>query len=219
MKKLSSWLAIILLGLLTTGCATNRSEVTLNTTANRSMANVPSNGLKVVFKEVLDERRFQDGSSDPSVPSLGFEGSAQASSMVKERAVARKRNTFGKALGDVVLQEGQTVTKLVREVTTQALADAGYVVVSDGADASGAISIDVRIRQFWSWMTPGFWALTFENKIEVALDGGKGKNVIIHAYAQDSGQLGTDGAYISIVGKGLDDYRNKVTDWAKSAKF
>lgn len=219
MKNISSCIAIVLLGLNTSGCATNRSEVTLNTTANRAVVNVPSNGRKVVLKEVLDERSFQDGSSDPSVPSLGFEGSAQASAMVKERAVARKRNSFGKALGDVVLQEGQTVSKLVREVTTQALADAGYVVVSDVADAGGATSIDIKIRQFWSWMTPGFWSLTFENKIEAALNGGNGKAVIINAYAQDSGQLGTDGAYISIVGKGLDDYRKKVTDWAKSANF
>lgn len=218
MQKKFGLSAVMLCTVLAAGCATNRSEVVLTTGAERPVVAVENNGRKVTVATVDDERVFQDGSADPSVPSLGFEGSAQSSAEVKARAVARKRNAFGKALGDVVLQEGQTVSKLVHEVTEQGLADAGFTVVPNGSGPDVTV-VEVRIKQFWSWMTPGFWALTFENKIEANVAPKGYASTTINTYAQDSGQLGTDGAYIGIVGKGLADYRAKVMGWAKTAGF
>jgi hypothetical protein len=40
---------------------------------------------------------------------------------VKARAIGRKRNTYGKALGDMVLEGGQTVEGVVREYLVIAL--------------------------------------------------------------------------------------------------
>lgn len=206
-------------GIVLSGCATNRSEVAFSLETTAPSVAVAKNGRQVAVSVVVDERVFQDGSADPSVPSLGFEGSAAASDAMKARAIARKRNTYGKALGDVVLQDGQSVVKLVREVTEQGLTDAGFSVVPATNAPAGVTVVEVRVKQFWSWMTPGFWALTFENKIEAAvLPVGKSATVV-SAYAQDSGQLGTDGAYVGIVMKGLSDYRGKVAAWAKGAGF
>jgi hypothetical protein len=202
-----------------TGCATNRSEVALVPMADKAGVIAERHGRQVSVTSVVDERVFQDGSADPSVPSLGFGGVEAATAEMRSRAIARKRNTFGKALGDVVLQEGQTVPKVVRAATEQALVDAGFTVVPMADAKPGTTAVKVRIRQFWAWMTPGFWALTFENKIEVGLEPeGKGATDI-RAYASDTGQLGTDGAYVGIVAKGLADYQAKVSAWARSAGF
>lgn len=162
----------------------------------------------MLIRLIKDERQFAEAPSDPSIPSLSHEGSTNASAELKARAIARKRNTFGKALGDVTLQEGQTVADVVRSNLGAAFQQAGYGVVPQGTQDPSALAVDVTIKQFWAWMTPGFWALTFEAKIETDLDiKSAGQVMTIKAYAQDSGQLGTDSAYVGIVSKALESFR------------
>lgn len=213
------FMAILTATILVTGCASNRSEVTLAMEKPSSSVTAQKNGRQIAVSVVVDERVFVDGSDDPSKPSLGFEGSAGTSAEMKARAIARKRNTFGKAMGDVVLQDGQSVSKIMREATEHGFADAGFSIIPAADGKSDVAMVEVRVKQFWSWMTPGFWALTFENKVETLVSVKGKSSTTISAYAQDSGQMGTDGAYVDIAMKGLSDYRAKVTDWAKTAGF
>lgn len=213
----SGVLVILTATILVSGCATNRSEVALMMDKATPSVATQKNGRQVAVSVVVDERVFVDGSADPSLPSLGFEGSAVASSEMKARAIARKRNGYGKALGDVVLQEGQSVSKVIREATELGLTDAGFTVLP-GADGKTDVAVvEVHVKQFWSWMTPGFWALTFENKFETLVSA-KGKSTVtLSAKTEDSGQIGTDSAYVGIAMKGLSAYRAKVAEWAKSS--
>src|ERR1043165_6603595 len=57
-------------------------------------------------REVEDARQFQLKPTDPSVPSLG-DAEELKDPGITQRAVGRKRNTYGMALGDVVLPEGR----------------------------------------------------------------------------------------------------------------
>lgn len=205
------FIPLLLSSVVLAGCATSRSEVQLEA-PTASAVPVQSKNRNVVIRTVKDLRSFEEAPSDPSIPSLGHEGSAAASAELKARAIARKRNTFGKALGDVTLQEGQTVSEVVRSNLAAAFQQAGYTVTPENAGGPSPLLVDVSIKQFWAWMTPGFWALTFETKIETDLDFGTvSPQLTIKAYAQDSGQLGTDGAYIGIISKALDAYRSEAT--------
>jgi hypothetical protein len=69
--------------------------------------------------------------------------------------------------------------------------------------------VDVSIRKFWSWMRPGFWALTFNTNIETVLTsstpGAAPREMSVST--SDQGQVGTDDAWIRAVQKALSAYQ------------
>jgi hypothetical protein len=157
-------IGILLLG---SGCATNRGVLDVK-------IDVPENPVSdkaVSIVRVTDIRQFEVAPRDASVPSLRGDGTNDPA--LKARAIARKRNGYGKALGDIVLPEGRSIEDLAREALTKAFIEAGYKVIDDGSTYEGKIiPIEADIEQFWSWFTPGFWsvALQFEAKIKIKGD-------------------------------------------------
>lgn len=201
-----------LIATLTSGCATNRSEVQLSAPTASPTQAVAAKNVNVIIRSIKDEREFENAPSDPSTPSLGFEGSANATQALKSRAIARKRNGFGKALGDVVLQDGQTVPSLIENTLTSAFQQAGYKVSAQPSAGTPSLVVDVRIKKFWAWMTPGFWALTFQSRIETELNiEGRPTPLRIDVLATESRQLGTDSAWMEIVSKGLKELQTQAT--------
>jgi hypothetical protein len=172
----------------------------------------------VLIRNVLDERVFEQAPSDPSIPSLGFEGANAAPDAIKARAVGRKRGGFGKALGDVLLQEGQSVTGLMRESVAAALQDAGYRVVS-APEAGGPppLVVDVHVKQFWSWFQPGFWAITLNANVETGIDVVSVKPVHVKVHVEQAGLAATDGAWLEIVDKARQAYRVEAAARIKAA--
>ncbi len=199
---------IVLLCVITAGCATSRSEIRLSSPPTPSKTATASRA--VVIRSITDERVFEQAPKDPSVPSLGFEGASQASAALKARAIGRKRNSYGKALGDVLLQGDQTVVGVVRENLTSALSQAGYVVDETSRDRP-ALTLDVHIKQFWAWFKPGFFAITLNTNIATDLVISDGANPItVSVHAEDTRQVASEGAWIEIVTKALADYRSEV---------
>ena len=199
-------IAMAVMCLALTGCATSRSELKLSAPTPVATAG-PVKGA-VFIRTVSDQRAFQQAPSDPSIPSLGFEGATQASADLKARAIGRKRNTYGKALGDVLLENGQTVTNVVRQNLAAAFTEAGYKVETDPLAASVPLVIDVDVKQFWAWFQPGFWAITLNADIvaDLKLAGqSTGKTLTVHT--QDKRQMATDGAWMEIVQQGLKELR------------
>lgn len=157
---------------------------------------------------------------DPSTPSLGFEGALQASVDVKARAVARKRGGFGKAFGDVLLEHGQTVVGLIQENLTTAFQQAGYRVASEGAAGPVPLVVDVRIRKFWAWFQPGFWAITLSANIETELQvSGASSPTSIKVHVEDSRQVATEGAWLEILEKALLAYRMQAASQLSAPPF
>ena len=117
------------------------------------------------------------------------------------------------ALGDILLPEGRTVVDVVRSNLIAVLSEKGYRVVqsSDG----DAIPVEVSIRQFWSWFTPGFWAAKVEFKAELAFSGslpGLGSGAVIEGYAHQRHQAATSGAWLQTIEVGLGDLRRNISD-------
>ncbi len=202
------------------GCATSRSEIKIASPAATPVAPPSASARSVVIRSVKDERVFEQAPRQASNPSLGADGATTARDEIKARAIGRKRNTFGQALGDVLLDKGQTVTGLVRENLSAAFQQAGFRVLADGAGAPAALLVEVRIKQFWAWLQPGFWALTLNTNIETELDlSGAAGPIKLSVHAEDSRQIATDSAWLEIVEKALVAYRAQAAARVGTAPF
>jgi hypothetical protein len=160
-------MTIAVLALAMGGCATSRSTV-MPTVATTAVAN-PTEGTAVKIVSVADQRVFERKPQNPSTPSLGSD-SDLANPAITGRAIGRKRGGFGAALGDVLLPEGKTVSGLVQDAVVNAYRGAGYRVLSkDDAGFDTAIPVDVKVKEFWCWDTPGFWTMSIENRMNVVI--------------------------------------------------
>jgi hypothetical protein len=199
--------------LLMSGCATSRSEIKLQSPAIAAPATTVTPGQRaVVIGKITDERVFAEAPNNPSVPTLGFGGADKATDDVKARAVGRKRNSWGKALGDVLLQPGQTVESVIRENLNAAFQQAGYRVKDEGDTGPSPLVVDVHIKQFWSWFTPGAFVVTLSNNIATDLViNGDGKPVVVSTHVEDTHAMATESDWTQIVDKGLSAYRAEVS--------
>jgi hypothetical protein len=203
-------MVLLALALALGGCATSRSELQLTAPATSPSAKPNPNAPPAFIRSVKDERVFEEAPTDPSIPSLGFEGAQQAAAATRLRAIGRKRNTFGKALGDVLLQEGQTVESVVRENLAASLREAGYDVRNEPPGES-ALIVDVRIRKFWSWIQPGFWAITVHSEIVTDITLSTRPDVAtVSIRAEDPRQLVTESAWLEAMQKTLLAYRREA---------
>lgn len=204
-------LAFATSALLFSGCATKRGEVALQVpTAKTEIA--PSNGKQIYINSVVDKRVFELKPAEPSTPSL--DPSEAQSDAVKARAVGRKRNGYGMALGDILLNENQSVSSVIKDSLKEALTDKGYRVIEAKEQITPQTYIaDVKIIKFWSWMNMGFWALTLSCEIETNVDikqEGNPQTYNLHVKAADSFQTGMESNYIEVMQKALKEYSEQA---------
>ena len=207
--NMAGGVALLAMAFWTTGCATNRGimDVRVQVAPDTPSAKV----VKIV--SVTDNRVFELKPKSASIPSLkdgGIDNKA-----ITSRAIARKRNAYGKALGDIVLPEGRTVCELVKESLTRSFREKGYSVIEPTAPgADKAIPVQAEILQFWSWFTPGFWALSleFEATVEIKADQVllHGQDQKVRGYVQLHSQAATTKAWMNTIQKGLQDLNEKV---------
>jgi len=197
---------------LLAGCATNRSEILPANPVTALAAKPPTKDRAILIRSVRDERVFAEQSKDPNVPTLGFEGAAHASADVKARAIGRKRNTFGQPMGDILLERSATVADVVRENLSAAFSEAGYKVTTNTADAGERpLVVDVRVKQFWEWFEPGFWALTLHVNIETNLEGPDlHEPIVVGVAAKHSYQAASDDSWLEVLEEALKEYRGRV---------
>ncbi|HEV7801568.1 MAG TPA: flagellar biosynthesis protein [Burkholderiales bacterium] len=207
MKPLRLSLLLLVVALLT-GCATSRSVITPGLNAGQN----PADGVAVRIDSVADARRFEAAPATPDIPSV-MEGEISNASLTA-RAIGRKRNGYGKAMGDVVLPEGQTVSSLVSAALTRGLREAGYRVIAKGdAGYEQAIPVSARVDQFWAWFNPGFASVKVSSKIDVAVTGKlkpleSGRPV--SAETSESMQMVTENDWLAIINKGLEAWVAKL---------
>lgn len=199
--------ALFLLG----GCATSRSVLDIPPTKAEKAA--PANGKEVYINTTVDKRLFEANPSSPNIPSL--DPSEDANDQIKARSIARKRNTFGKALGDILLKDGQTVQSLTAESMRQAFTEKGYKVIDSREKAtSETYIVDADIGKFWSWMNPGFAALTLSTEIdtEVRIKSpiAAEEKLRVAVKASDNYQTGMESNWIEVVSKALRAYIDEL---------
>lgn len=195
---------------LLTGCATSRDVVAPQLDAGTN----PTQGIAVRIEKIEDTRRFEVEPKEPSTPSLMDDNIADET--LRSRAIARKRNTYGKALGDVLLPEGQSVAKLTESAMASSFRAAGYRVVSAGdPDYAQAIPVTARIDKLWAWFRPGFWALALESNYDVTVSAAiptlqKSQNFT--GQARNTMQIATADDWSIIVRKALEDFSARLKE-------
>lgn len=198
----------LLIAVALAACTTSRGilDVRVPDVAN------PSSGIAVRIASVTDSRHFERRPRQPSVPSLKH-GHIEDPDLTS-RAIARKRNGYGKAQGDVLLPEGRTVAEVASAAVTAGLRRAGYRVMEKGQpgyDAAAPLSVDVQ--QFWAWFTPGFFAFHLSFEAQVAIQGPVGpfrEGAQFRSALRRSTQAATGRAWRRVIDEGVADLADQV---------
>jgi hypothetical protein len=100
-----------------------------------------------------------------------MEGDEVSNRSGTSRALARKRDGYGKAWGNVLLPDRRTVSGLFESAITRAFQDAGYrVMEKNDPSAADALRIEADVEQFWGWATPGLTAGHLECQVRVLIN-------------------------------------------------
>ncbi|SLM32117.1 putative Flagellar biosynthetic protein [Desulfamplus magnetovallimortis] len=202
--------ALLFIMILVSGCATNRGilDVQINEAPN------PASTKIITISEVNDIRVFEKAPRQASIPSL--KGGEIDNKEITLRAIARKRNGYGKALGDILLPEGNTVEQLVKDALVKSFRESGYYVIDDKSETDkqkNAVPVKADIEQFWAWVTPGFWtiSLEFEAKVKIKGDIPSFENGdTVRGYVKLHTQAAGTKAWMNTMDKGLESFVSEV---------
>ncbi|MBB5417327.1 flagellar biosynthesis protein [Paraburkholderia atlantica] len=166
------------------------------------------------IESVRDARTFT--TKPPSADMASLDPDGDSSDASKARAIGRKRNGYGKALGDVVLPEGKTVSGLVDSALATGFQEAGYIVVKqDDPNFAAAAPVTAEVVDFWAWFQPGFWSVSTNQKSEVQLSGDIGALhgvKTIKTKVSESKQVVVSSDWQEIVEKGLSAITERTKD-------
>jgi hypothetical protein len=183
------------------GCAVGRGTVDVSAPQGTN----PATGKYVRIDSVKDKRTFTP--APPRADMASLDPDEDSSDASKARAIGRKRNSYGKALGDVVLPEGKTVSGLVAGALATGFQEAGYVVVKEGdPNFAAAAPVTADVIDFWAWFQPGFWSVSTNHKSELQLTGDVGAlhgSQTVKTRVSESKQVVTSSDWREIVEKGL----------------
>jgi hypothetical protein len=183
------------------GCAAGRTTVDVAVPQGTN----PATGKYVRIDSTQDKRTFTV--APPSADMASLDPNEDAGDASKARAIGRKRNGYGKALGDVVLPEGKTVSGLVESALASGFQEAGYIVVKPGdPNFDSAAAVNAQVIDFWAWFQPGFWAVTTNQKSELKLSGDVGAlhgTETVKTRVKESKQVVTASDWQEIVQEGL----------------
>lgn len=208
MRTIVKSLLVAIAVLITTGCATNRGVIDIS---NEISVN-PEEGQAVKFVRVTDKRKFELKPPQANIPSLK-NGEINESS-ITERAIARKRNTYGKALGDILLPEGKTVMDVVENRLSVGFRQNGYKVLSKGDEGYDvAIPIEVDINNFWGWFSPGFWSIGINFKTSIIVTAPVdefSKGIEFDSEVQERFQTGSGGNWQKVINLSLAELNDDI---------
>ena len=138
--------------------------------------------MAVFIDKYTDTKRFATNASTPDQPTYNPRAGLDDA---KSRIIARKRDVFGKALGDILLKDNLTTEKLVRNIVAQSFVDAGYNVVTEDPE-NKAIKCNITVNKLWGWTSPGFWSIGIVTNTELTIDlSYENKPDSIHTYQKE----------------------------------
>jgi uncharacterized lipoprotein YajG len=197
--------------LLLGGCATGRSVLDIPLPASKAAS--ASVGKEVLITSVSDKRIFEVRPRHPNIPSL--DPSENQSTTIKARAIGRKRDNWGKARGDVLLKEGQTVETLTTALIRQAFAEKGYKLIDSKEQATNnTVFVEAAIDKFWFWIKPIFTlGLTLSTEITTDISiksAGKDTTTTVSVNATSDNKLGDDEDWFEFINKTLRAYEDEL---------
>lgn len=205
-------------GLILTGCATSRGELDLS--GAMSNKNVSSLTAKtVIIDKYTDNRVFATNADSPDKPT--YDPSKGLDDETKSKIIARKRNGFGKALGDIVLANGLTSEKLIKNIVSQAFVESGYRIVTEDPDGK-AVHVDIVVDKFWGWFRPGFWTISVYANTELTLEMKhdlKSEKIHVFDAKRRRSMAATGGLWQDVFYKNLYDVRKNIEEKIQNSEL
>jgi uncharacterized protein YjbJ (UPF0337 family) len=210
-RNFSLVLAALTAAAVLSGCATSRGVLDINVPVPKN----PAAGPAVKIVKISDLRQFEKAPKSPDIPSL--KGGEIDDESITSRAVGRKRNGYGKALGDILLPEDATVAGLVRKAVTAGFRNAGWRVLKTGDPGyEKAEPVELEIDQFWAWFAPGFWSISAEFEADVrvktALPAFQGKAGRVYGHYKKHSGAATNNTWLTAIEGGIDDLTGDVEE-------
>lgn len=207
-KRASGRILAALALLMLSACATNRGYMTLDVPSAPTKVDA---GKVAVIESVTDARVFQEDPDDPSTPSLKKGEQYTLDGDGRKAAIARKRNGYGMAIGDILLQPPQTVETITRQLVESGLQQHGYRVVPSAGAPADALKVKVTVQEFWAWFTPGFWAVEMEARLKTLLqfEGASASQAEVAAYGSNAAQSGREENWRQTYERAFQDYLQK----------
>jgi len=212
---------ILLLGALSiglsSGCVTGRRSFDVAVPPAESYIKNSAKGA-IAIGAIADLRHFENKPGDPSTPSINGDVN-DLSAEARSRFIGRQRNTYGHAMGDITFPEGQTVQTKVADLLREGLRRRGYEIAGSAAPES---TVTAEIQQFWSWATPGFFAMSFEAQITCKVtvtSGGKQATFVVKGYGLNHGQIAKDGNWRETYDAAFQDFLTNLNQQLDATGF
>ena len=188
--------------LLGSGCVTSRRTIGL------PVSHVPGAGANkgsLYIGSIEDQRTFQNKPTDASTPSVNGDV-AQCSKEELATVIGHQRKGYGRARGDIALPPGDSVLARTRALLEEGLKRRGFTIANEPAAAG---TVTVKIYEFWAWLAPGMWTLSFQAnvvcQVTVTRDG-VAQKLLVKGAGRNQGQVANDADWQLAYTRAFDDF-------------
>ena len=200
-------LLAIIAAFMLCGCASKGIFVSL---PDEQAPSSISKKTKIYIESVKDVRTFENDPKQASTPSLYKHNVNEVSAKEKQRYIGRTRNSYGKGLWNVVLENNQRTTNVVRARIEDAFRSNGFLVVKNENEIDkDTIKVNARIEKLWTYMTLGVTKVGLNADISTTLSvNNKELSTVIKR--KEEYFLINQNDYANIIKSSLAEYKEKL---------
>ena len=201
-------LLVVFAAFMLCGCAPKGRFVTLPD--KQAPSNV-SKKTKIYVESVKDVRAFENDPKQASIPSLYKHNVNEVSAKEKQKYIGRTRSSYGKGLWNVILENKQRTTSIVRARIEDAFRSNGYQVVKNENEIDkDTISVNARIEKLWTYMTLGAVKVGLNADISTILSVNN-KELSTVVKRKEEYLLINQNDYVNIIKSSLAEYKEKLS--------
>ncbi|EIF07269.1 hypothetical protein UNSWCD_245 [Campylobacter concisus UNSWCD] len=169
-----------------------------------------SKKTKIYVESVKDVRAFENNPKQASTPSLYKHNVNEVSAKEKQKYIGRTRNGYGKGLWNVILENNQNVSSVLRAHIEEAFKENGYQIVKDKSQIDeNTLTASAKIDKFWAYIVLGFSKVGLNMDIDTLLSV-KDKEIKTDLKRSEFYFLVTNDDFINIIKSSLAEYKEKL---------
>ena len=170
-----------------------------------------SKKTKIYIESVKDVRAFENDPKQASTPSLYKHNVNEISAKEKQKYIGRMRNSYGKWLWNVILENNQNVSSVLRARIEDAFRSNGFLVVKNENEIDkDTISVNARIEKLWTYMTLGAVKVGLNADISTILSVNN-KELSTVVKRKEEYLLINQNDYANIIKSSLAEYKEKLS--------
>ncbi|WP_222862793.1 hypothetical protein [Campylobacter concisus] len=165
---------------------------------------------KIYIESVKDVMAFENDPKQASTPSLYKHNVNEVSAKEKQKYIGRTRNGYGKGLWNVILENKQRTTSVVRARIEDAFRSNGYQVIKNENEIDkDTISVNAKIEKLWTYLTLGAVKVGLNADISTTLSVNN-KELSTVVKRKEEYLLVNQNDYANIIKSSLAEYKEKL---------